>query len=568
MQPLSAACKVKAEQARKLKHHQTMRGILIVLNILLAAAWAAAQVECVAGNCVSGQGTCLYPSGARYEGQFHDSKPNGKGVLTFSDGRLYDGEWRNGYRHGLGILAFPNGDKYTGEFDANEASGRGIMAYANGNRYEGQWNRGKPEGRGLFLYANGDRYEGQFRQGLCAGEGRMTYADGAVYSGQWENNVRHGRGRLSFPDGEQITGEWAEGQYLADWSKLAFQGDTATLPDCNERFCAQGMGKYTYTDGAVFVGVFSNGIPNGTGTAYYPNGNRYEGQWAQHTPHGRGVMYYEDGRVVGAIWEFGKPSKKLFAKGEAEGPVPIPIDRDPQVKIWAVVVGAATYTHMPTLRYTDDDAYHFYAFLKSPEGGALPDRQVRLLIDEQATRNNIIDAMRATFLRADDNDVVLFYFSGHGLQGAFLPVDFDGYHNQLRHEDIKAILQQSQAKHKLVLADACHSGSLLSMRTPLHQTLKKYYEAFEKTSGGLALLMSSKSEEYSLEDRGLRSGIFSHFLVRGLKGEADRDGDGLVTVLELFDYVHQNVRIYTGNIQTPTLTGNFDPAMPVAVTRP
>ncbi|MCB9298853.1 MAG: hypothetical protein H6559_37895 [Lewinellaceae bacterium] len=65
----------------------------------------------------------------------------------------------------------------------------------------------------------------------------------------------------------------------------------------------------------------------------------------------------------------------------------------------------------------------------------------------------------------------------------------------------------------------------------------------------------------------MRSGIFSHFLVRGLKGEANQDGNAIITVKELFDYVHQNVRLYTGNIQTPTLTGDFDRRMPVAFVR-
>lgn len=544
-----------------------MRGVLIFLSTILASSLATAQIECLSGDCISGQGACIYPSGARYEGQFREGKPNGKGVLSFSDGREYTGDWKNGYRHGMGILSYPNGDKYTGEFDANQFDGRGIMAYASGNRYEGPWQDGKQEGRGVFFFANGDRYEGQFRRGLCEGEGAMFYSDGSVYSGQWANNVRHGRGKLSFPDGEEITGEWGEGQYLTDWSKLAFHGDTANLPNCNLLYCQQGPGKYTYGDGSVYVGDFFNGQPEGSGTVYYASGSRYEGGWKQHTPHGRGVMYYHNGRIVGAIWDFGKPVKKLFEQGESEGPAPIPIDRDPQVKIWAVVVGAATYTHMPPLRYTDDDAYQLYAFLKSPEGGALPDEQVRLLIDEEAARKNILNALRATFLRADENDVILFYFSGHGLQGSFLPVDFDGYNNQLRHDEIKALLEESRAKHKIVLADACHSGSLLSMKTPLQIALKRYYEAFEQSSGGMALLMSSKGEEYSLEDGGLRSGIFSHFLVRGLKGAANQNGDELVTIQELFDYVHQNVRMYTGNIQTPTLTGQFDPKMPVAFVR-
>ena len=85
--------------------------------------------------------------------------------------------------------------------------------------------------------------------------------------------------------------------------------------------------------------------------------------------------------------------------------------------------------------------------------------------------------------------------------------------------------------------------------------------------GGTALLMSSKGEEYSLEDGGLRSGIFSHFLVKGLKGEADTSGDKIVSVRELFNFVYKQVRLYTGNVQTPTLTGQFDDNMPVAAVR-
>ena len=50
---------------------------------------------------------------------------------------------------------------------------------------------------------------------------------------------------------------------------------------------------------------------------------------------------------------------------------------------------------------------------------------MQLLIDEDATHEGIMSATRQTFLQADDNDMILFYFSGHGLQGAFLPVDYE-----------------------------------------------------------------------------------------------------------------------------------------------
>jgi uncharacterized caspase-like protein len=77
--------------------------------------------------------------------------------------------------------------------------------------------------------------------------------------------------------------------------------------------------------------------------------------------------------------------------------------------------------------------------------------------------------------------------------------------------------------------------------------------------------MSSKSEETSLEAKGLRQGVFSYFLIRGLKGEGDVNYDGIVTVKELFDFVYVNVRQYTLNRQSPVIQGDYDPDMTISV---
>ena len=55
-----------------------------------------------------------------------------------------------------------------------------------------------------------------------------------------------------------------------------------------------------------------------------------------------------------------------------------------------------------------------------------------------------------------------------------------------------------------------------------------------------------------------------------MKGEANMNGDEVITVQELFDYVYRNVTTYAqklGKTQTPVLKGNFDPNMPVAMVR-
>ena len=341
--------------------------------------------------------------------------------------------------------------------------------------------------------------------------------------------------------------------------------------------CKNGKGTYIYKDKTVYEGAFKDTKAHGFGICFYANGNSYEGEWANHTFHGKGIMRYKNGKVKAGVWKKGKFTKALnintiappksmafydnIEKTEEKG-------QNNTTKIWAVIVGVAAYTHMPMLNFTDDDAYRMFAFLKSPEGGALPDPQIKIIVDEGATRKNILKIMRNTFNQADTNDVILFYFSGHGLQNAFLPIDYDGHLNRLKHNEIKQIFAESKAKHKICIADACHSGSFEAQtKNPYNSTIQKYYDAFNESKGGTALILSSKAEEVSIENAGLRQGIFTHFLIRGLKGLADKNKDMIITIVELFEYVKESVKFYTGNYQTPVLYGEFDKRMPISVVR-
>ncbi len=548
--------------------HATLGFIALITFIFPSQSHA----QCNDGNCQDGRGTFQYDNGNVYRGDFVKGIPQGKGTLQLSSGASYTGDWAAGVRQGIGIFTMSNGNVYTGAFRRNRFEGIGTMTYRNGDKYAGNWLNDQPNGDGKYFFKSGDRYEGAFKNGKFEGIGTMTYANGSKYSGEWLANQRHGRGTLSKANGQSQAGEWQNGNLKDapnDAANTNVQKPTEEkIKNCNTEYCNNCKGEYRYGDGTRFVGDFKEGQGEGLGTCYYVNGDKYVGRWEKHAPNGEGIMYFKNGRVVGAIWDYGKAVGELPSNDKNIN-VPVEVDYNPAVKIWAVVVGVGRYQTMPTLKYSDDDAYQYYAFLKSPEGGALPDAQVKVLVDEDATRANILQTMRQTLLRADDNDVVIFYFSGHGLEGSFLPVDYDGFNNKLLHNDVKNILLESKAKHKICLADACHSGTLLAMKTSLtmQETIARYYSAFNDTKGGLALLMSSKAEEYSLEDQGLRSGIFSHYLIRGLKGEADMNKNNIVTIRELFDYIYKNVRSYTSSAQTPMISGKYDEAMPVSVVR-
>ena len=175
--------------------------------------------------------------------------------------------------------------------------------------------------------------------------------------------------------------------------------------------------------------------------------------------------------------------------------------------------------------------------------------------------------MQDVTARAGKDDAVFCFFSGHGINGSFLPIDSDGYRNTLSYEEVKGALASCKAKQKLYVADACYSGSLLASRSALTQSVDMLYHKLSESSGGTAFLLSSKKEEFSLESQGLRQGIFSHFLIKGLKGDADDNYDKIVTVGELYQYVHRHVKDYTKMAQTPILAGRFDENMPVGVVR-
>jgi hypothetical protein len=347
---------------------------------------------------------------------------------------------------------------------------------------------------------------------------------------------------------------------------------------CISGDCQNGKGKVVFGDNTIYEGEFKNGLADGYGICNYSDGSTYTGFWKENNIEGEGIYYENDGKTIKGIWKNNQlvQEKSNVLNEKVTAYQDILEDEnssstktsDSNSKTWVVIVGIARYPNKRSLNFTDDDAYRFHSFVKSPEGGAIKDEQIKLLIDETATKNNILIALKTMSLQADENDVFLFYFSGHGISGGFLPHDYLDESTIVEHDEVMKILNKSAAKSKIVIADACHSGSMIAHRGIKEEAaIENYYNAIQKNEGGLVLLMSSKEEETSLENKGLRQGVFSFYLLKGLKGAADENTDKIICAKELFEYVKTNVSTYTNYYQTPVIYGKHAVTVPIGVVR-
>ena len=258
---------------------------------------------------------------------------------------------------------------------------------------------------------------------------------------------------------------------------------------------------------------------------------------------------------------------KVIPKAGTTATVAIP-------RSYAVVIGIAVYKNLPAsaqLEFPNRDAEDIYAALISPEGGQFPAENVHKLINERATVANIkheIDDWLPSVTK--DNDRVLIYFAGHGFvsggKGYLAPYDVDIHHVAETAYPMELLGStfggKVKGKWKVLITDACHSGAI----TP-EADRKQVNQSLLDLQKSLFSLTASRDREQSFESEkwGGGHGIFTYYVVKGLEGEADTDGDGVVSADELAEYVHTNVRLATDARQNPTSErGSFDPNMVLA----
>lgn len=265
-----------------------------------------------------------------------------------------------------------------------------------------------------------------------------------------------------------------------------------------------------------------------------------------------------------------------------------PVPRKPCVStlptnatVKALVVGIEDYQARATgalskVDYARRDAEAFQEALRTMYGGRL---ESELIVDNDATISNIKYQLHGFIKSLEEDDLFIFYYAGHGFhgQGGNRITAWDTHAHSIEgttlllREVLLDPLQKSACKRALAFVDACAANfaPLVKSREVIsnfnNEELREYLTATQY----FALYLSCSPTEKSYPSDRLQHGIWTHFLLKALSGEAEEalGPNRYLTDQGLKDYLRSEVRNYMTSetmhrgLQTPqaviTSSGSF-----------
>jgi hypothetical protein len=260
---------------------------------------------------------------------------------------------------------------------------------------------------------------------------------------------------------------------------------------------------------------------------------------------------------------------------------PLDIFRKGVSKFWIVLVGVNHYNDpgLHNLHYAVDDCRGLENALDQvTENFQDKEKLIHCVGSLDSERKNILESLNRVAREAKEDDIVLFYFSGHGHSEAsqtYLCLT----KTLLEHPAEESIalselfqsLRHCPAKKQLVLVDACHSGNSQSFHSKQHIPATELVNAFDQyvkrgavLGVGFYALLSCDHNQQSYEVKELGHGIFTHFLIQGLQGKAS--DSGIIRPLQLFEYVQRQTSEYTNSTQTPKVIADSTESFAIGLT--
>jgi WD40 repeat protein len=266
--------------------------------------------------------------------------------------------------------------------------------------------------------------------------------------------------------------------------------------------------------------------------------------------------------------------------------------RDYKPVLHLVAISVSEYANSTmNLKYAAKDGNDVIGLFndKIKEDGTFSNVITHPLFNREATRDNILK-LKTELQKTHVDDIVLIFVSGHGLLDKNLDyflathnVDFaNPSQNGLKYDDLESLLDGINARKKILMMDACHSGEIdkeeveaTTLKTPKeglkfrnfgnqgiknknvglnnsYELSKQLFQDLRKGSG-TTVLSAAGGVEVALEGDTWQNGVFTYCLLMGLKEKkADLNQDSHIMLSELQAYLYQEVSNVTNGKQRPT----------------
>lgn len=253
--------------------------------------------------------------------------------------------------------------------------------------------------------------------------------------------------------------------------------------------------------------------------------------------------------------------------------------------VFVVAIGIDQYKDSKTVRslkYAEKDARAIAAYFRTQLG--VPEKNIFTLLGQEATQRNIRKLLGVKLKNiAAYNDQIVIYYAGHGVpdydktatgpdevEKYLLPWDgeIDAlYATAIPMSEVDRLSRRFASQRVVFLLDTCFSGAAGDRSAGARtlgvfagtRNLPRLDDAFlarVASATGKVMLTASGINELSQELDSLGHGVFTHYVIEGLKGKADEDENGYVSVGEVFKYVSAKVPEKTQQRQRPSLFAN------------
>jgi len=237
--------------------------------------------------------------------------------------------------------------------------------------------------------------------------------------------------------------------------------------------------------------------------------------------------------------------------------------REQQSKLHMLAVAIDEYDdplNQLDLNYAVADATGLSAAIEARAGDLFDGVITRQLLNEDATRDQVLAAFDG-LKEAAPEDTVVIYFATHGevledtfhllLRGLTLPIEANDLSNiGISVDTLSARISQLDARRVFLLLDTCKSGDAISRIATMGRD-QRALQMFS-TSLGVHLIAATGKGQNALEVNTLGHGVFTHTLLNALRGEADgAPFDQIVTAEEVGGYTKDRVMALTRQLKLP-----------------